>query len=186
MGKDPTAAVTRVEAKTVEQLTIHSVGLDPIRVVIEQFGEGEQGMITITCYGRAWTAFWGAMATRSVRKFFVSCDVPYLVGCLVRGTTPTAKRFVASDEAYLARIVVAVQQVFRTTTPATDNSENKRLRGALAALVGSGDVAELRAMELAVRQLPASDEDRAVTINAIHVLIATAPAPTDKAEVPHG
>jgi len=58
----------------------------------------------------------------------------------------------------------------------------KLLRDALAALVGSGDVAELRAMELAVRQLPASDEDKAVTINAIHVLIATAP----EAEVSHG
>lgn len=61
-------------------------------------------------------------------------------------------------------------------------AENKRLRDALAALVGSGDVAELRGMELALRQLPAPDEDKAVTINAIHVLIATAP----EAEVAHG
>ena len=61
-------------------------------------------------------------------------------------------------------------------------AENKRLRDALAALVGSGDVAELRSMELALRELPAPDEDKAVTINAIHVLIATAPA----AEVTHG
>jgi hypothetical protein len=118
MDKAPTVGVTRVEAQQVQQLTIHSVGLDPIRVVIDQFGEGQQGMITITCYGRAWTAYWGAMATRSVREFFVSCDVPYLVGCLVRGMTPTAKRFVASDEAYIARIVASVQQVFRAATPA--------------------------------------------------------------------
>lgn len=61
-------------------------------------------------------------------------------------------------------------------------AETKRLRDALAALVGSGDAAELRGMELAVRQLRAPDEDKAVTINAIHVLIDTAPA----AEVSHG
>lgn len=53
--------------------------------------------------------------------------------------------------------------------------EHQQLRDALAALVGSGDVDELRGMELAVRQLPAPDEDKAATINAIHALIATQP-----------
>lgn len=60
--------------------------------------------------------------------------------------------------------------------------DTRKLRDALAALVGSGDVTELRGMELAVRQMPAPEEDKAVTINAIHVLIATAPG----AEVAHG
>lgn len=57
----------------------------------------------------------------------------------------------------------------------TAAEQRQQLRDALAALVGSGDVAELRGMELALRQLPAPDEDKAVTINAIHVLTATAP-----------
>jgi hypothetical protein len=60
--------------------------------------------------------------------------------------------------------------------------DREHLRDALAALVGSGNVDELRGMEAALRQPPAPDEDKAVTINAIHVLIATA---TD-AEVSHG
>lgn len=60
-------------------------------------------------------------------------------------------------------------------------AETKRLRDALAGIVGASDVDELRGMELAVRQLPEADEDRAAAINAIHALIATAPA----AEVTH-
>lgn len=62
--------------------------------------------------------------------------------------------------------------------------ERQQLRDALAALVGSGDVDELRGMELAMRELPAPDADKAVTVNAIHALIATASA-ADK-EVSHG
>jgi hypothetical protein len=115
MGKPSTEIMTHVTEKLLEQLTIHADGLDPIRVVIEQFGEGKQGMITITCYGRAWNAYWGTPG-RSVREFFMSCDSQYLVGCLVCGMTPIAKHFVASDEAYLARIVTAVQQCFRTAS----------------------------------------------------------------------
>jgi hypothetical protein len=64
-------------------------------------------------------------------------------------------------------------------------ANNKLLRDALAALVGSGDVTELRSMELAMRQLPAPDADKAVTINAIHALIATAPSLTESPEVAH-
>ena len=60
--------------------------------------------------------------------------------------------------------------------------DRQQLRDALAALVGSGDADELRGMELAMRELPAPADDKAVTINAIHALIATAPA----AEVSHG
>ncbi len=60
--------------------------------------------------------------------------------------------------------------------------QRQQLRDALAALVGSSYVAKLRCMEAAMRDLPAPDEDKAVTINAIHALIATAA----EAEVSHG
>lgn len=115
MNKAFSGYVLRCSVNRVDQFTIYPEGLDPVRVITENGDDGNQGMVTITCYGRAWTAYWGAMSSRSVREFFVSCDADYLVGCLVRGMTPTAKRFVASDEAYLARIVEAVKQAFRNT-----------------------------------------------------------------------
>ncbi|ENA1584359.1 hypothetical protein ABFW48_003508, partial [Salmonella enterica] len=34
--------------------------LDPVRVMIENYEPGK-GRVTITCYGKAWTAAWFAM-----------------------------------------------------------------------------------------------------------------------------
>jgi len=97
--------------ETVDQLTIRTQGLDAIRVVTEDFSEG-QGSMTITCYGRAWTAWWGGMGKENVQTFVRTCDTPYLVNCLVRGMTPGLKRFKADDENYLCRIVDAVRKAF--------------------------------------------------------------------------
>lgn len=49
------------------------------------------------------------------------------------------------------------------------------LRAALIGVVGASDPEELKAMELAMRVLPAPDEDKAATINAIHALMKTHP-----------
>ena len=47
------------------------------------------------------------------------------------------------------------------------------LRSALAGLIGADTADELRQMEAVMRLLPAPDSDKAVLINAIHVLMAT-------------
>jgi hypothetical protein len=47
------------------------------------------------------------------------------------------------------------------------------LRSALVGLVGSDDKKELEQMELMVRAIPAPDQDKANTINAIHAIIKT-------------
>jgi hypothetical protein len=49
----------------------------------------------------------------------------------------------------------------------------KKLRSALAELVGSNDIKELKEMELALRVTPSPDVDKTAAINAIHVLIET-------------
>lgn len=59
------------------------------------------------------------------------------------------------------------------------------LRSALAGLIGADSEQELRQMEVAMRLLPAPDADKAVSINAIHALLATmtpnaSSAPTDQ------
>lgn len=52
-------------------------------------------------------------------------------------------------------------------------SQRDLLRKALVGLVGADDPADLRNMELMMRSLPAPEADKAATINAIHVLLAT-------------
>jgi len=49
----------------------------------------------------------------------------------------------------------------------------KLLRSALIGLVGSDDIDQLKEMELAMRLMPAPEEDKACTINAIHAIIKT-------------
>jgi len=49
----------------------------------------------------------------------------------------------------------------------------RKLRDALAGLVGASTKEELEAMELALRSLPAPEVDKVAMINAIHVLIET-------------
>lgn len=67
-----------VKKEMVQKLTISDVsGLDPIAVYLEDQGTG-QGKITITCYGQAWTSFWGAMGKRTISEFVSSSDNQYL------------------------------------------------------------------------------------------------------------
>lgn len=51
--------------------------LDPITIYLEDFDEG-QGMITIVCYGKAWSSYWGGMSDRNIAEFFCSCDEHYI------------------------------------------------------------------------------------------------------------
>ena len=55
--------------------------LDPVTVYLEDFSKGA-GQITIVCYGKAWTAYWGGMGEKTVSEFFCSCDKEYLIGNL--------------------------------------------------------------------------------------------------------
>ena len=49
------------------------------------------------------------------------------------------------------------------------------LRAALVGLIGADTEQELREMEATMRLLPAPEADKAVSINAIHALLATMP-----------
>jgi len=49
----------------------------------------------------------------------------------------------------------------------------KKLRKALAELVGASEKTELEAMEVTIRSTPGPEKDKTAVINAIHVLIET-------------
>ncbi|WP_449555842.1 hypothetical protein [Huaxiibacter chinensis] len=55
--------------------------LDPVRVMIENYEPGK-GRVTITCYGKAWTAAWFAMGGDDVQAFIKRVSNDYLIGCL--------------------------------------------------------------------------------------------------------
>jgi len=63
------------------RVVVKNPELDLITVFLEDFEPGK-GKITIVCFGKAWTAYWGGMSGETVAEFFCSCDTSYLSGCL--------------------------------------------------------------------------------------------------------
>ena len=58
-------------------------------------------------------------------------------------------------------------------------AERDRLRAALVGVIGESSREGLEAMEIAMRVMPAPAEDKAVSIDAIHALLATMPQSVD-------
>lgn len=96
----------RIEPERVDALTIYGADrLDPIFVVLQDLGSGH-GRLTIECWGSAWSAYWGAMGSESLRKFVCSCSADYVANRLWPPKQPRRH----ADYSYLLRIVEAVQQ----------------------------------------------------------------------------
>ncbi|MYM61617.1 hypothetical protein GTG28_20665 [Vibrio sp. OCN044] len=55
--------------------------LDPITVYLEDI-EPRKGKITIECWGKSWSSYWGGMGSRTISQFFIGCNVSYLVNNL--------------------------------------------------------------------------------------------------------
>ena len=74
--------------------------LDPIQVFMQDFGGS--GRITIECYGKAWSAYFGGIGVESLRKFIATSHPEYLANKLTSGKQSK------TDAAYLDRIARAV------------------------------------------------------------------------------
>lgn len=70
-----------IERSTVTKIVItEAPSLDPITVFLEDF-EPKKGKITVSCYGKSWTAFWGGMWDGlSVGQFFCQLNDDYIIG----------------------------------------------------------------------------------------------------------
>lgn len=73
----------QVKRSTVTKLYITGINnLDPITVFLEDL-EPRKGKITVSCWGKSWTTYWGAMRdNRTVGQFFCELDTGYIIGCL--------------------------------------------------------------------------------------------------------
>ena len=87
-----------VSTSTVNKLQLTAVeDLDPISIYLEDFeplvrrdkSVSNAGKITIECFGKSWSAYWGGMGAKNVSEFFTGAEVCYLVNCLDRGISST-------------------------------------------------------------------------------------------------
>lgn len=66
------------QTKQVEKIILTEVDrLDPITVIIDDIAVGI-GSITICCYGKSWTSYWGSMGDQRIVAFVTTCNVQYL------------------------------------------------------------------------------------------------------------
>lgn len=76
---------------TVRQIKVAGImeshRLDPIDITLENFEPGK-GRITIRCWDRVFSAYWGSMSGQSVEDFFCRCDEDYLSSSLAGGISP--------------------------------------------------------------------------------------------------
>jgi hypothetical protein len=75
----------KIEHSAINKMVITGApSLDPITVYAEDIAP-RQGKITIECYGKSWSAYWGGMGSERLAKFFSSVSTDYAANCLDRG-----------------------------------------------------------------------------------------------------
>lgn len=95
-----------IKRTTVEKIRIEDVNashrLDPVEVIIENYGEGA-GKILISCWGESWTGYWGSMGG-TIEEFFQRVSNDYLIGKMsdYRDTEPD----IEEDPEFLARQIL--------------------------------------------------------------------------------
>lgn len=90
----------------VERIEIPaSARLDPIRVYLEDYGDG-RGRLTVSCFDAAWVAYWSTMGDRTVRQFLCAVSADYIADNLGRASPLKQDRW---NRDYLLRISEAVR-----------------------------------------------------------------------------
>jgi hypothetical protein len=100
---------TQIPVEAIQITGVH--GLDTIHVYWQNVEHGK-GYVTITCFGAAWTAYFGSMNGKTIQQFFADVGVEYLVGKM--GITPQLKS-TKRDDAYLGKIIAAVKAALEVT-----------------------------------------------------------------------
>ena len=81
---------------------------DPITVILRDFGGS--GQIIVECYGSAWSHWFGAIGTMSLRAFIAQCDACYLAGKLCSTMSqPFNKRTQAWVDRICSHVVKALE-----------------------------------------------------------------------------
>ena len=100
-----TAAPLQVVRSTVTKLVITGApNLDPITVFLEDLAL-KRGKITVSCWGKSWTAYWGGMWDGlNIGQFFCELNTGYIIGYFDQAMRP--RQF--SGEALAKKAQIAV------------------------------------------------------------------------------
>ena len=77
--------------------------LDPITVLLRDFGGS--GQVIVECFGAAWSCWFGAIGSDTLRAFIADCNEYYLAGKL---GCVTHRAMTNREESYLQHIARAV------------------------------------------------------------------------------
>ncbi|KRP74608.1 hypothetical protein [Pseudomonas lactis] len=94
-----------VERSTVTKLVITGAPqLDPVTVFLEDLAP-RKGKITVSCWGKSWTAYWGGMWDGlNIGQFFCELNAGYVIGYFDQAMSP--RQF--SGEALANKVQAAV------------------------------------------------------------------------------
>ncbi len=72
----------KIETSQVTKLRLSELDrLDPVSVIVEDLRKG-QGKITIECFGKAWSTYWGGMGDQTITEFFCDSNEHYIANKL--------------------------------------------------------------------------------------------------------
>lgn len=90
--------------------------LDPVTAFLQDFEPGRR-QLTLVCWGRAWTHYWGAMGNgSSLAEFVLKASPGYLVGKMMLTRDVMLARAERREERWLAQIVEALKAELRRVT----------------------------------------------------------------------
>lgn len=79
----------KIEKRQTETYLLSDLdALDPVTVSVTNYELG-RGKITIECYGKSWSTYWGGMGERTIQQFFLRCDNPYILDRFLAKTSET-------------------------------------------------------------------------------------------------
>ena len=97
--------MSTIATKTESFDILPSIALDRISVFFTDYGIG-QGIVTLVCFGNAWSAYFGGMGGNTIKEFVRGCGTEYLVNKLGYSQVLMRRK---KDLAYLGRIIDAVK-----------------------------------------------------------------------------
>jgi len=93
-------------ATTCEVMEVERTATTDQVVVYWRDFEPGKGELTITCWGSAWTSYFGGMAGESIQTFFQRADTSYLANKL--GSSEVLKKG-RKEERYLTRVIEVIK-----------------------------------------------------------------------------
>ena len=144
--ENKTADPLKVERSTVTKLVITGAkNLDRITVFLEDLAP-KRGNITVSCWGKSWTAYWGGMWDGlNIGQFFCELNTSYIIGYFDQDLRPRrfsgealaneAQRLVLKERRRFCYTSDVVREMFDAAEDLRESSSVDHLHGAHSELM---------------------------------------------------